>query len=256
MNARTVRDKVSACRAQHTLVFRNSEVGTPMNQPAIAPSPGSVSSKKPKPRRRIDLLPFWLILPSILVLLAIQVYPIFYTLILSVQERKPAGWVFVGLKNFQRLLGSAALKESAGHTVVFLVGFVALTLSLSFYDRLAAQSQIGPVGPLHHLALHPLDPCRYHRGGGVSPARAAGLRALLRHPAAAGDLRAEWAVGPDRGCGEAVVRQLPLPAVAGHDLFDPGRDLARAALHHAPAAGRAANCPQRGHRKQPHRRRE
>jgi ABC-type sugar transport system permease subunit len=103
-----------------------------MNQPATAPLPGSVSSKKPKPRRRIDLLPFWLILPAILVLLAIQVYPIFYTVILSVQERKPAGWVFVGLKNFQRLLGSAALKESAGHTVVFLVGFVALTLSLSF----------------------------------------------------------------------------------------------------------------------------
>ena len=103
-----------------------------MNQPATAPLPGSVSSKKPKPRRRIDLLPFWLILPAILVLLAIQVYPIFYTIVLSVQERKPAGWVFVGLKNFQRLLGSAALKESAGHTVVFLVGFVALTLSLSF----------------------------------------------------------------------------------------------------------------------------
>ena len=50
-----------------------------MNQPATAPLPGSVSSKMPKPRRRIDLLPFWLILPSILVLLAIQVYPIFYT---------------------------------------------------------------------------------------------------------------------------------------------------------------------------------
>ena len=103
-----------------------------MNQPAIAPSPGSVSSKKTRPRRRIDLLPVWLILPAILVLLAIQVYPIFYTIVLSVQERKPAGWVFVGLKNFQRLLGSAALKESAGHTIVFLVGFVALTLGLSF----------------------------------------------------------------------------------------------------------------------------
>jgi ABC-type sugar transport system permease subunit len=117
-----------------------------MNQPAIAPSPGSVSSKKPKPRRRIDLLPFWLILPSILVLLAIQVYPIFYTLILSVQERKPAGWVFVGLKNFQRLLGSAALKESAGHTVVFLVGFVALTLSLSFFIALLLNRKSGLSG--------------------------------------------------------------------------------------------------------------
>ena len=92
------------------------------------------------------MLPFWLILPSILVLLAIQVYPIFYTVILSVQERKPAGWVFVGLKNFQRLLGSAALKESAGHTVVFLVGFVALTLSLSFMIALLLNRKSGLSG--------------------------------------------------------------------------------------------------------------
>ena len=117
-----------------------------MNQPATAPLPGSVSSKKPKPRRRLDLLPFWLILPAILVLLAIQIYPIFYTLILSVQERKPAGWVFVGLKNFQRLLGSAALGESAGHTVIFLVGFVALTLSLSFMIALLLNRKSGLTG--------------------------------------------------------------------------------------------------------------
>ena len=92
------------------------------------------------------MLPFWLILPSILVLLAIQVYPIFYTVVLSVQERKPAGWVFVGLKNFQRLLGSAALGESAGHTVVFLVGFVALTLSLSFMIALLLNRKSGLSG--------------------------------------------------------------------------------------------------------------
>ena len=85
-----------------------------------------------KPRRRLNLLPFWLILPTILILLLIQVYPIFYTLTLSLQERKPAGWIFVGTKNFQRLLASAALKESVGHTVIFLVGFVVLTLSVSF----------------------------------------------------------------------------------------------------------------------------
>ena len=105
-----------------------------MEQIAAPPLRGdSSSTAKAKPRRRrTNWLPFWLILPAILVLLAIQVYPIFYTVVLSVQERKPSGWVFVGLKNFQRLLGSAALGESAGHTVVFLVGFVALTLSLSF----------------------------------------------------------------------------------------------------------------------------
>jgi ABC-type sugar transport system permease subunit len=97
----------------------------------MAPLSGELSPA-PKPRRRRDWLPFWLIAPTIIVLLAIQVYPIFYTLVLSVQERKPAGWEFVGLKNFQRLLGSSVLAESAGHTIVFLVGFAGLTLSLSF----------------------------------------------------------------------------------------------------------------------------
>ena len=104
----------------------------PTVPPTTAPLPGGYSPPKAKPRRRRDWLPFWLILPTILVLLAIQVYPIFYTLILSVQQRKPSGWVFVGLQNFQQLLDSSALGESAGHTVVFLVGYAGLTLSLAF----------------------------------------------------------------------------------------------------------------------------
>ena len=103
-----------------------------MEQTTIAPLQGSHSPKKAKPRRRLDWLPFWLILPTILVLLAIQVYPALYTVVLSVQEREPAGWEFVGLKNFEILLGSSALGESAGHTLVFLVGYASLTLILAF----------------------------------------------------------------------------------------------------------------------------
>jgi multiple sugar transport system permease protein len=79
-----------------------------------------------------DTLPFWLILPTVLVLLAIQVYPAIYTLSLSFQERKPAGWEFVGLKNYQRMLDNPAFGESAGHTLIYLVGFAGLTLSLGF----------------------------------------------------------------------------------------------------------------------------
>lgn len=105
-----------------------------MEQVAAPPVQGdSRSSVKARPRRRrMNWLPFWLILPTILVLLAIQVYPIFYTIVLSVQERKPQGWVFIGTRNFERLLGSSAAAESLGHTIVFLVGYTALTLSLSF----------------------------------------------------------------------------------------------------------------------------
>ena len=78
------------------------------------------------------MLPFWLILPTILVLLAIQVYPALYTIWLSFQEREPTGWVFVGFKNFERLWGMSLFSESVGHTIVFLAGYAGLTMILGF----------------------------------------------------------------------------------------------------------------------------
>lgn len=85
-----------------------------------------------KRRRRINWLPILLILPAMLVLLAIQVYPIFYTAILSVQTREPQGWEYVGFRNFEILLSSSRMAESLGHTVIFLVGYASLTLILAF----------------------------------------------------------------------------------------------------------------------------
>jgi multiple sugar transport system permease protein len=91
-----------------------------------------ISSSPPRKRRRRTLLPFWLILPTVLILLAIQVYPALYTVSLSLQERQPAGWQFVGFKNFARLLGMEAFGTSVGHTLIFLVGYVSLTLIAGF----------------------------------------------------------------------------------------------------------------------------
>ena len=104
----------------------------PMQHPTTASPSRELAAATARPRRRLNLVPFWLILPTILVLLAVQVYPIFYTFVLSVQERQPDGWVFVGLHNFELLLDSSSLGESAGHTVVFLVGYAGLTLILGF----------------------------------------------------------------------------------------------------------------------------
>ena len=77
-------------------------------------------------------LPFWLILPTVLVLLAIQVYPALYTVWLSLQEREPSGWTFVGFENFERLLGMGLFDESVGHSIIFLVGYASLTMVLGF----------------------------------------------------------------------------------------------------------------------------
>jgi ABC-type sugar transport system permease subunit len=103
-----------------------------MEQTTVAPLQETRTLKKAKSRRRHDWLPFFLISPTILVLFAIQVYPALYTVVLSVQEREPAGWEFVGLRTSEILLGSSALGESAGHTLVFLVGYASLTLILAF----------------------------------------------------------------------------------------------------------------------------
>jgi len=77
-------------------------------------------------------LPFWLILPTIIVILIVQVYPAFYTVWLSLQERKGASWEFVGTNNYERLFNANLFPESIGHTVIFLVGYVTLTLTLGF----------------------------------------------------------------------------------------------------------------------------
>jgi len=77
-------------------------------------------------------LPFWLILPTVLILLAVQVYPALYTLWLSFHERQASGWNYVGVANFRRLFGMGLFGDSIVHTTVFLLGYAGLTLGLAF----------------------------------------------------------------------------------------------------------------------------
>ncbi|HSR32418.1 MAG TPA: sugar ABC transporter permease [Anaerolineae bacterium] len=90
------------------------------------------SRRRRKESRTDRWLPFWLIAPTILVLLIVQVYPAFYTAWLSLHEREPQGWVPVGLQNYQRIMATSLFREAVGHTVVFLIGYVVLTLVLGF----------------------------------------------------------------------------------------------------------------------------
>ncbi|MGC9397618.1 MAG: carbohydrate ABC transporter permease [Anaerolineae bacterium] len=97
-------------------------------------------------RRLRTSLPFWLILPTILVLLVIQVYPAVYTVWLSVHEREPTGWKPVGLYNFKRLFDMSLFSESIGHTFVFLVGYVSLTLIIAFLTAYLLSQKIRLTG--------------------------------------------------------------------------------------------------------------
>ncbi len=88
----------------------------------------SQSFKKKHPKWLDNSLPFWLLFPTLVVLFAIQVYPFLYTIWLSLEQRKPTGWVFVGLKNFTQLFATTLFQESIGLTIVFLVIFVVITM--------------------------------------------------------------------------------------------------------------------------------
>ncbi|MBC8508341.1 MAG: sugar ABC transporter permease [Chloroflexi bacterium] len=92
-------------------------------------------------------LPFWLILPTLIVLIIVQFYPAFYTTWLSFHDRTPAGvWDYVGTGNFTRLFNTALFEESIGHTVIFLVGYAALTLTAGFLIAMLLKQNVGLSG--------------------------------------------------------------------------------------------------------------
>lgn len=77
-------------------------------------------------------LPFWLLLPTVLLLLVIQVYPALYSLFISTQEFRAGDMTFVGLRNFERVFGSSTFSQSLWLTFFFLLGYATLTLASSF----------------------------------------------------------------------------------------------------------------------------
>lgn len=108
------------------------------------------SARQQKVQRRTPFfrhwLPFWLLLPTILTLLVIQVYPGLYTVWLSFHERQPSGWEYVATKNYVRLWNMSLFIESIGHTIVFLVGFVILTLVAGLGIALLLNRKLGLSG--------------------------------------------------------------------------------------------------------------
>ena len=77
-------------------------------------------------------LPFWLLLPTFIVLLLVQFYPALYSLFLSTQDFQAGKQVFVGLRNFERVFNTSTFLESVYITLFFLLGYALLTLAASF----------------------------------------------------------------------------------------------------------------------------
>src|SRR3712207_5819005 len=79
---------------------------------------------------RAHWLPFMLLVPGLLLVAGVQVYPALFTICLSFHSIEPGSgqYVFRGFDNFQRLLRNSLFFENLGQRAVFLLGYVVLTL--------------------------------------------------------------------------------------------------------------------------------
>lgn len=76
------------------------------------------------------LLPFLLLLPALLVIGIVQLYPAFYSIQLSFNKVAGGNLTPIGLRNFEQVFGSTSFQESVWHTGFFLLGYIVLTMLL------------------------------------------------------------------------------------------------------------------------------
>src|SRR5918999_1689584 len=73
---------------------------------------------------------YWMILPTIFVVLAIAAWPIMYAIILSLYRILPTGRTFIGLDNYVTLFSDPIFWGAFVNTVIFTVASVALEFGL------------------------------------------------------------------------------------------------------------------------------
>ncbi len=74
------------------------------------------------------LFPFLLMAPGLIIIFFVQLYPGIYTFYLSTRSLSGGSSTSVGLRNYERMFASTAFHESVVHTLIFLSGYVLLTL--------------------------------------------------------------------------------------------------------------------------------
>jgi multiple sugar transport system permease protein len=114
--------------------------------------PPAVPTLARKRRLRRPSTEFWMLLPSLLVLAALSIYPFFYLIWMSFNSITLIGGIsfnFVGLSNWQTLFGDSQVWGSWLTTVQYVVGTLAIELFLGICVALA----ITAIGTWRNLVL-------------------------------------------------------------------------------------------------------
>jgi multiple sugar transport system permease protein len=109
-----------------------------------------------KPRRSI--LPILFVGPTLLLLIALNVFPLLYMIVMSFTNARIGSdtWEWVGTTNYQRVFGMSRYADSLQTTALFVVCAVSLELLLGFVLALALQARIPVRGAVLMLLLVPM----------------------------------------------------------------------------------------------------
>lgn len=111
-----------------------------------------------QPRRWRDqqYFPYLFLAPSVVLLLALTVYPLLYILRISLYRMTPGGESFAGAANFLRIFQDGFFLQSVWHTLVFTVSALALEFALGLVLALLLDSRIRGRGLWRSLLLLPM----------------------------------------------------------------------------------------------------
>ena len=115
--------------------------GTPRG--GVGSARGSDQPPATRRRRRIDLLPYALVTPLAVFIVALALIPAAMTIVQSfyrVQELNPPT-TFNGLENFRRLFGDTAIRSSMGNTALYVVIGVSLSTLLGIAMAVTLQQR-------------------------------------------------------------------------------------------------------------------
>ena len=98
---------------------------------------------------------YWMILPTILVVLAIAAWPILYAIILSLFRILPTGRTFIGLDNYVTLFSDSIFWGAFVNTVIFTVASVALEFGFGLAIALVLNRGFIGQGAARAIAIVP-----------------------------------------------------------------------------------------------------
>ena len=107
------------------------------------------------PSRRELLLPYLLVAPALAVLIALSIYPLLYSITISLQQETSAGIVW-GLGNFKRLASDNFFRTAMVHTFVYAIAALTCEFLLGLGLALLLNQQIRGRGLFRASLLVPM----------------------------------------------------------------------------------------------------